>query len=143
MNSQAAEDVFRELHESYTRIHACISEVFEHASYAQSIEFRNLAGQIMGGIVLDFFNPIIAEHPQLEPEDFKTTKPYRRHPLPEPVAQSILSAVSELEARVQRLATERFASLPPDESAHYQHSSDGLLSSVALARDFVARATRQ
>ena len=140
MNPKAAEDVFRELHESYKRIHACISEVFEHGSYAQSIEFRKLAGQIMGGIVLDFFNPIIAEHPQLEPEDFKSAEPYCPHSLPEPVAQSILSAVSELESR---LAPERFASLTPNESAHYQQSSEALVSSITLARDFVSRATRQ
>ena len=143
MNPQAAEAVFRELHESYKRIHACISEVFEHGSYAQSIEFRKLAGQIMGGIVVDFFMPIIAEHPQLEPEDFKSAEPYRPHPLPEPVAQSILSTISELESRLRRLAPERFASLPPDEFARYQHGSEALVSSITLARDFVSRATRQ
>jgi len=143
MNPQAAEDVFRELHESYKRIHACISEVFEHGSYAQSIEFRKLAGQIMGDLVLDFFEPIIAEHPRLEPEDFKNAAPYRPHPLPEPIAQSILSAVTELESRLRRLSSERFAALPPDESAHYQQSSETLASSITLARDFVSRATRQ
>ena len=86
MNPKDAEEVFRELFESYKRINVCCDEVFEHGSYPQAMEFRKLAGQFMGDIIYRFFAPIIAEYPHLEPEEFKTAEPYRRETLPEPIA---------------------------------------------------------
>lgn|SRR5512141_758351 len=139
MDKRTAEGIVESLLASYKGINEVVSGVFAEGPYRQAVEFRSLAGQLMGHIATGFFMPLFREFPELEPAEFRTTYT-PPPPLPRERIVALEQRLEELASRVTFIEANLRANRTPADLAMFNPELATLRETLELGRKFAARA---